>query len=110
LIEALTYRMQDHTTADDAKRYRDPAEVEAQRGRDPIARLRKYLEARHGWTTADETVLESDCVARMQEALDAYSATSPAGPEAMFDHLHAQLPRALAAQREAAIAEEQGRG
>ena len=40
LVEALTYRIEAHTNADDATRYRDDAEVEAWRARDPLARLR----------------------------------------------------------------------
>ena len=43
LVECLSYRLGDHTTADDASRYRDRAEVEAAARRDPIERLRAYL-------------------------------------------------------------------
>ena len=43
LVEALTYRMQAHTNADDATRYRDDAEVAAWAERDPITRLRTHL-------------------------------------------------------------------
>ena len=43
-IEALTYRLGDHTTADDARRYRPPTELEAAMVRDPLVRTRKYLE------------------------------------------------------------------
>src|SRR5205085_10282904 len=46
LIETLTYRIGAHTTADDPTRYRDAAEVEAWRARDPIARFEKFLLAR----------------------------------------------------------------
>jgi len=45
LIEAITYRMGPHTTSDDPTRYRDTAEVEAWRQRDPIDRVRRHLEA-----------------------------------------------------------------
>jgi pyruvate dehydrogenase E1 component alpha subunit len=45
LIEAITYRMGPHTTSDDPTRYRDAAEVEAWRQRDPIDRVRRHLEA-----------------------------------------------------------------
>ncbi|GAB3936047.1 hypothetical protein GCM10027614_11920 [Micromonospora vulcania] len=45
LVEAHTYRMEPHTNADDATRYRDGAEVDAWRDRDPIARLETYLRA-----------------------------------------------------------------
>lgn len=48
LIEALTYRMGGHSTADDPKRYRPDSEVDAWRARDPIQRLRTLLE-RQGW-------------------------------------------------------------
>jgi pyruvate dehydrogenase E1 component alpha subunit len=43
LIEALTYRIEAHTNADDATRYRDSDEVEAWQARDPLTRLETYL-------------------------------------------------------------------
>lgn len=46
LVEALTYRMQAHTNADDATRYRDDAEVAAWVERDPITRLTTHLRER----------------------------------------------------------------
>jgi len=46
LIEALTYRMGAHTTADDPTKYRTDAEVEYWQQRDPIARYRTWLEGR----------------------------------------------------------------
>src|SRR5439155_145473 len=45
-IEALTYRLADHTTADDARRYRPAEEHEAAMRRDPLVRTRAYLESR----------------------------------------------------------------
>src|SRR4051812_3762155 len=45
LVEALTYRIEAHTNADDAARYRDDAEVASWLARDPIDRLQKYLQA-----------------------------------------------------------------
>ena len=53
LIECETYRMAVHTTADDPKRYRTEAEVEAWRLKDPVTRFQKYLEARGLLTAAD---------------------------------------------------------
>jgi len=46
LIEAVTYRVGPHTTADDPTRYRDSAEADAWRDRDPIVRVRRFLERR----------------------------------------------------------------
>ncbi len=53
-IEAVTYRLADHTTADDARRYRDPKEVEAWMGKDPMIRLKKYLTATGLWNDAKQ--------------------------------------------------------
>ncbi len=49
LIEAITYRYGPHATADDPNRYRDPAETEAWKQKDPIDRLRRHLQARDLW-------------------------------------------------------------
>ncbi|WP_104043760.1 pyruvate dehydrogenase (acetyl-transferring) E1 component subunit alpha [Arthrobacter sp. ZGTC412] len=43
LIEAFTYRVGAHTTADDPTKYRESAEEDAWRAKDPLARLEKYL-------------------------------------------------------------------
>lgn len=110
LIEALTYRLGDHTTADDATRYRDPEEVKAQWRFEPIARLRAYLSGRGWWDKEREEALHGQCAERIQKALDAFEAMPPPGPEAMFDHLYASLPKALEAQRARAIEEHRRRG
>ncbi|GAB4355807.1 MAG: pyruvate dehydrogenase (acetyl-transferring) E1 component subunit alpha [Kiloniellaceae bacterium] len=107
LVEALTYRLSDHTTADDASRYRDDAEVSARWKQDPIARLRRYLSDSGHWTKTQEEALIADCAARVDAAVEAYLATPPLPASAMFDHLYATLPAALAAQR--AEVEEAGR-
>jgi 2-oxoisovalerate dehydrogenase E1 component alpha subunit len=105
LIEAVTYRMHDHTTADDASRYRKDEEVSAHWKEDPIARARTFLGDAGAWTKEEEEALVKDCNEQVQAAIDGYLATPPAGPEAMFDYLYATLPEALAEQRAAAIAE-----
>src|SRR5947209_8413781 len=50
LIEAVTYRLGDHTTADDAARYRPTEEVQAHWKAEPIARLRSYLVSQNVWS------------------------------------------------------------
>jgi pyruvate dehydrogenase E1 component alpha subunit len=99
LVEALTYRLADHTTADDAARYRDPAEVEARLALEPLVRLRRHLAAAGGWSKADESLLQQECEARIEAAAQAFLAMPPQPPEAMFDHLFASLPADLEAQR-----------
>ncbi len=99
LVEALTYRLSDHTTADDASRYRDDAEVSARWKEEPISRLRQYLIESETWTKAEEETLIADCAAQVEAAVSEYLATPPLPPTAMFDHLYAVLPTALAEQR-----------
>src|SRR6185437_15748785 len=54
VIEALSYRLGDHTTSDDASRYRSRDEVEQAWRREPIARLRAFLTARGVWSDSAE--------------------------------------------------------
>ena len=110
LIEAVTYRLADHTTADDAARYRSVDEVKAQWANDPIARLRRYLSDAGAWSKADEDALRADCAAQVEAAEKAYLATPPQPVTAMFDYLHATLPADVAGQRAAAIARTGGDG
>ncbi|WP_247381405.1 MULTISPECIES: pyruvate dehydrogenase (acetyl-transferring) E1 component subunit alpha [unclassified Bradyrhizobium] len=99
LIEAVTYRLGDHTTSDDASRYRSADDVQAHWKEEPIARLRNYLVAQKMWSKVDEEQLAAECHERVDAAADVYLATAPRRPETMFDHLYADLPEAYAAQR-----------
>lgn len=102
VIEALTYRLGDHTTADDATRYRDPEIVQREWGREPVARLRNLLVDMGLWTPEKETALLKECAEEVEKAVEKYLATPPQQIDAMFDHLHAVLPDALKSQREEA--------
>src|SRR2546426_5887731 len=99
-IEALTYRLSDHTTADDAARYRPPEEVQARWKEEPIARLRAYLVSRNAWSKSEEEQLAAACQEDVETAVERYLATGPRVPATMFDHLYAALPRAYAGQRQ----------
>jgi len=105
LVEAITYRLADHTTVDDARRYRDDAEVALHWKNEPIARLRAHLSSAHGWTKDEEEFLIATCAAEVERASESYLAQLPQPPEAIFDSLHAELPAALAAQRAEMLAE-----
>jgi pyruvate dehydrogenase E1 component alpha subunit len=95
LVEAVTYRLGDHTTADDAARYRPPEEVRAHWKEEPIARLRAYLAGAKAWGKADE-----ECQGQVEAAVERYLATPPRAPETMFDHLYAALPGVYRSQRD----------
>jgi 2-oxoisovalerate dehydrogenase E1 component alpha subunit len=103
LIEALTYRLGDHTTADDASRYRSGSEVSGRWAEEPIARLRNYLVAAGMWAKADEEQLLAEITLTIERAAEAYLATPAQGPEAMFDFTYESLPKELAEQRQAAL-------
>src|SRR5213076_1679328 len=100
LIEALTYRLSDHTTADDAGRYRAADEVQARWKEEPIARLRAYLVSQKAWGKAEEEQLSAECQQRVEAAVERYLATGPRAPETMFDHLYAELPNTYTRQRD----------
>lgn len=104
LIEALSYRLCDHTTADDAARYRPLEEVEAARQSEPVVRLRRYLHAQGWWNADDEEALKNACSAEVDGAVERYLATPAPEPTAMFDHLYASLPAPLQAPRAALAA------
>ena len=100
VIEALTYRLADHTTADDAGRYRSPADLERARRLDPLVRLRQYLVRERLWSDAQEAAAREASNARVERAVAEFLAVPPRQPTAMFDHLFAELPAALREQRE----------
>lgn len=103
VIEAVTYRLADHTTADDASRYRPPEEVADAWKREPVLRLRNYLSETGAWDKAREEALLKQCNEQVQAAAQAYIDTPQPPPEQMFDHLYATLPAAYVAQRTAML-------
>jgi pyruvate dehydrogenase E1 component alpha subunit len=99
LIEAITYRLSDHTTADDASRYRSDEELSANWEHEPIKRLRQYLVACGYWDQQREEQLHRTCEREVEQAIQAYLDTPPPEPESMFDYLYANLPETLQSQR-----------
>ena len=102
LIEALSYRLADHTTADDASRYRPDEEVEKARRRAPLHRMNKFMEERFGWTDEQEQALIEELEAEVEAEVDAYLATPRPKIEEIFEHQFGNMPDALKAQREIA--------
>jgi 2-oxoisovalerate dehydrogenase E1 component subunit alpha len=104
LIEAITYRLGDHTTSDDASRYRDDAVVTTHWAEEPAMRLRNYLVARNGWSKSDEEHLLLEAQAEVDEAAGAYLAMAPQDIGSIFDNTFEHLPPDLVAQRQTALA------
>ena len=103
LIEALTYRLSDHTTADDAGRYRNDMEVSRHWRGEPIAILRQYLVAQGVWNREAEEHALADATAEIERAAEVYLAMPPQPVSAMFDHMFATLPASLKVQRAEAM-------
>jgi len=91
LIECLTYRVADHTTSDDAGRYRSVEEVEAWRQRDPLLRMRLFLEKRGLWSAADEKAGWERVHDLVDEAVREAERFPSPSPGEMFDHVSATL-------------------
>jgi pyruvate dehydrogenase E1 component alpha subunit len=102
LIEALTYRLSDHTTADDSGRYRNPDEVRQAWALEPLIRVREYLAAVGAWSAADEQAWTQACARDIDAAVGEYLKGSKPSTDAMFDHLFAEMPRHLTGQRDTA--------
>ncbi|MDP6606316.1 MAG: pyruvate dehydrogenase (acetyl-transferring) E1 component subunit alpha [Dehalococcoidia bacterium] len=103
VVEALTYRLSDHTTADSAKRYRDQDAVAEAWKEEPIGRLRAYLTGHGAWSDDDECQLIDESTARIDRAAEQYFAMEPAPPSAVFEYLYAALPKALEGQRDEVV-------
>ncbi|HET8555614.1 MAG TPA: thiamine pyrophosphate-dependent enzyme, partial [Rhodanobacteraceae bacterium] len=99
VIEAVTYRLGDHTTADDATRYRSKEEVEDAWNKDPVKRLRAWLESKKAWDQAKEDAWQAECDEWMNNEVDAYLENTPQPVTAMFDYIWAELPEDLEKQR-----------
>ena len=106
LIEAVTYRLSDHTTADDARRYRPEAEVKEAWEREPLKRIKAYLMSLNAWSEKEEEAWKADCAARVDAEVNAYLETKSQTVEAMFDFTYAEVPADLAKQRSEVLAGE----
>ena len=103
LIEAMTYRIGAHSTADDSARYRDSQEVEDARAFDPITRYRKWLV---GAGHADDQLIaswEAEAEARVAEIRAGITAVEPPPAEWMFDWTYADPPASFSLQRREAL-------
>ncbi len=107
VIEAITYRLGDHTTADDASRYRPDEEVENAKRFEPVLRLRQYLMDNNQWSVQQENKLMEDCAIKVEAAVKEYQSASKLPVSDMFDYMFAELPHDLQEQRAFALALEE---
>lgn len=101
MIEALTYRIGAHTTADDPTRYRDDQEVAEWRKKDPIERVKRYLEQNGAWTESWEHEIREEAGKAIEAAVESAEKLPPPDPDDLFRYMFAELtPQLRAQQRE----------
>jgi len=94
LIECFTYRLGAHTTSDDPTRYRQNAEVEEWRKKDPIKRFRIYLEKKGIWSQSYEEKLIKEASDEVEKAVEEAEAYNP-DVENMFKYVYAEITPGL---------------
>lgn len=92
LIEACTYRLSDHSTADDSTKYRSAEEVALHWKEEPIKRLRLFLMNHDAWCEARDDALRNECAEHVNQAAERYLHASPSSVEEFFQHLFETLP------------------
>lgn len=102
LIEAITYRMSGHTTSDDPSRYRSQKEVEAWGKKDPVLRMRKFLEKKKLWNASKEKDLKIKLSKEIADAVKKVEKASPPPLTSMFTDVYADMPPHLREQMEGA--------
>lgn len=100
LVECLTYRLGDHTTADDASRYRSRDEVEHWKRKDPIERLRIYMEKSGIWSKFYDQAVRSQAKEKVESAVHEEESFPPPDPLDMFRFTYEALPADLREQME----------
>lgn len=112
LIEAVTYRLGVHTTADDPKKYRDEAEVAPWEKRDPLPRFANYLIKKGVVEQGTLDAVADDLKALIKEGVAQYDADRNVDPLDCFDYMFVDMPEELRVQREefAAALQREGHG
>ena len=103
LVELSTYRLSVHTTADDPSKYRSEEEEEQWKERDPLPRFQEYLKNKGLLDQRGIDELESEIESQIDDVWDEASGRMEDlenQPEAMFDHIYAEMPAHLAEQRD----------
>ncbi len=99
LIEAVTYRLMMHTTADDPTKYRKEEEVQEWQRRDPLVRFRAYLGAKKLWNDDKENALREEVKELVDAEVRHYETLKDLPVLSAFDHVYGTPHPNIAAQR-----------
>ena len=102
LIEAVTYRLGPHTTADDPNRYRDEEEKREWQRRDPLERVRIFLSEREAWTPQWQEQIEAESSLEVERAVELAEKLPLPTAEELFESMFETVPPHLLLQEEAA--------
>ncbi len=104
-LELVTYRMLGHSSSDDPTRYRDENETKAWAKKEPIARLRKFLERKRLWGAAREEKLEGEIAATIADAVRVAEAAPPVDPKTIVEDVYRVTPPHLKEEVERTLAD-----
>jgi len=100
LIEMFTYRMGDHTTSDDAKKYRNLRKLKEWELKDPILRLERYLRKREILKSHDIKEIKEKSDELVNKAVEESEKIAPQKPSEMFKYIYKEMDEDLKKQME----------
>jgi len=99
LIEAVTYRMMMHTTADDPKKYRSDNEVKSWQVKDPLLRMKIYIDNKGIWDDKKQDEMAVSVKKEIDQAVTSFEATDDFKPDLVFDHIYGDSHYTIEEQR-----------
>ena len=91
LIEAFTYRLCDHSTSDDATRYRSKEEVEMWSKKDPVDRLEKFMRKKGLLDDAYKEKVLKQAQETVEKAVTEFEKITPPDPQDLFKYVYAEM-------------------
>lgn len=107
LIEAMTYRLGAHSTSDDPTLYRSEEEVKTWQAKDPLVRLRLYLEKQGLWNQAEEDKLKSEIGREVDQAIAEAKSSPKPTLHSIVDDVYFAVPPELERQYEQRLHEDE---
>lgn len=100
LIEAYLYRYDDHTTSDDASKYRDESEVKDWEPRDAVVRLQKYLAKKGIWNEKYEEELHAKLTPMVEEMVQKIEAAPNPTVDDIFGYTYDEMTQEQQEQKQ----------